>query len=34
VKASFYEGYKTQQIIEAALESDKTGRTIVIDHSL
>lgn len=34
ITPSFYDGYKTQQIIEAALESDKTGYAINIDHSL
>ncbi len=34
ITPSFYDGYKTQQIIEAALESDKTGCAINIDHSL
>lgn len=34
VVPNFYDGYKVQQIIEAAIESDKTGRAIDIDHSL
>lgn len=30
---TFYDGYKVQQVIEAALESDRTGRAITIDNA-
>ncbi|HPC36030.1 MAG TPA: Gfo/Idh/MocA family oxidoreductase [Candidatus Marinimicrobia bacterium] len=30
---NFFDGYKVQQVIEAAIESDRTGNRINIDHS-
>lgn len=34
VHPNFYDGYKAQQVIEATLESNKSGQTIAIDNSL
>jgi predicted dehydrogenase len=34
VSPNFHDGYKAQQVIEAALESQGTQRTVEIDHSL
>lgn len=34
ISPNFYDGYKVQQVIDAALEANKTGLTIVIDNSL
>ena len=33
ISPNFFDGYKVQQVIEAILESSKTGHTIAIDHS-
>ncbi|HNZ37484.1 MAG TPA: Gfo/Idh/MocA family oxidoreductase [Candidatus Marinimicrobia bacterium] len=33
VSPNFFDGYKVQQIIEAAIDSDRTGKRVAIDHS-
>jgi predicted dehydrogenase len=34
ISPNFHDGYKAQQVIEAALESQRTQRTVEIDHTL
>lgn len=31
---SFYDGYKAQQVVEAALESDRAGRSVIVETAL
>jgi len=33
VSPNFFDGYKIQQVIEAAINSDRTGKRVAIDHS-
>lgn len=34
VSPTFYDGYKVQQVIEAAIEAHRSGRSVTIDNSL